>query len=178
MEREKFIEHFKKSIELLVDFTKQYCYNDFVENYLFIVKPNGSDFHDGLNEFEKKNLKILNRYAKKVLTFDQVLELLHHENQVPLWIDMSIYESNPNATIFELLCSRRLRRDEKLFYKAVKYPPFNVLVPTPLDVVISSDLLKSGIREKFDVNWRKNLNDKQKRVNIFEKLKRLFTNKE
>jgi len=177
MEREKFIEHFRKSTELLVDFTKQHCYNDFVENYLFIVKANGSDFHDGLNEFEKKNLKILNRYAKKVLAFDQVVELLHRENQVPLWINMSIYESKSNATIFELICSRRLRPDEKLFYKAVKYPPFNVKVPIPPDVAINSDLLRNGIGEKFDVNWRKRLLDKQKHINILEKLRRIFTNK-
>ena len=177
MNREKFIEHFKKSTELLVDFTKQYCYNDFVENYLFIVKPNGSDAHEGLNEFEKKNLQVLNRYAKEVLIFDQVVELLHRENQVPLWINMSIYESKSNATIFELICSRRLRPDEKLFYKAVKYPPFNVLVPTPPNVAINSDLSRNGIGEKFDVNWRKRLLNEQKHTNIFEKLKRIFTKK-
>lgn len=173
MEREKFIEHFKKTIELLVDFTKQYCYNDFVENYLFIVKPNDSDFHDGLNEFEKRNLKVLNRHTKKVLVFDQVVDLLHHDNQVPLWINMSIYESKPNATIFELICSRRLRPDEKLFYKAVKYPPFNVQVPTPPDF----DLPRNDIGEKFDVNWRKLLLEKQKHLNVFEKLKQIFINK-
>jgi len=178
MEREKFIEHFKKSIELLVDFTKQYCYNDFVENYSFFVKPSGSDFHDGLNKFEKRNLKTLNHYAGKVLPFDKVVELLHRENQVPLWINMSIYESNSNATIFELLCSRRLRQDEDLFYKAVKYPPFNTLVPTPPEIALNSDLTECGVREKFDVNWRKISNDKQKHINIFGKLKRIFKNKE
>jgi hypothetical protein len=90
---------------------------------------------------------------------------------------MSIYESKSNATILELICSRRLRQDRELFYKAVKYPPFNIQVPIPSNIAISTDLLRNGIEEKFDVNWRKNLNDKRKHINIFENLKRIFTDK-
>ena len=153
MDSSKFKEHLDNSIKLLLDITLQHCYNDISENFKFIIEPSGRDFHDGLNNFEKKNLIVLNKHADKLLTVDQILELLCHDNKVPLWINTTVYESRSELTVIHLFCSRRLRHNTELFYKAVRYPPFNVLVPLP------PDPLRKDINGKFDINWKKNLDD-------------------
>ena len=170
MDSLKFRLHFNNSLKLLVDLTRQYCYNDISETFKFVIQPSGTDFHDGLNDFEKKNLTTINRLVDKFLTVDEVVDLLCHDNKVSLWINATVYESKPDLTIIQLLCSRRLRHDNELFYKAVKYPPFNVLVPIP------PDSLRQDIKGKFDINWQKQLDDRQKPKSILTKLKRFLTN--
>ena len=170
MDASKFRQHLDNSLKLLLDIARQYCYNDFSETFKFIIQPSGTDFHDGLNDFEKRKLTILNRYADKILTFDQVIDLLYHDNKVPLWINTTVYESKKGLTVIHLLCSRRLRHDNELFYGAVKYPPFNVLVQLP------PDSLRKDINGKFDINWKKELDDRQKPKSIFRKIKQLLTN--
>ena len=168
METSKFKQHLDNSLKLLLDVTSQHCYNYVSENIRFIIQPNGTEFHEGLNGVEKKNLIILNRHADKLLTFEQVVDLLCHDNKVPLWINTTVYECKKDLTVIHLLCSRRLRRDSELFYQAVKYPPFNVLVPLP------PDLLRKDINGKFDINWKKQLDDKQKQKSIWTRIKRLL----
>jgi hypothetical protein len=165
----KFKNHLDDALKLLVEITKQYCYNNIAETFVFIIQPSGTDFHDGLNDFEKTNLAILNRYVNKHLSFDKVISLLHHDNKVPLWIDTTVYESKKDLTVIHLFCSRRLRADNELNYSAVKYPPFNISVPVP------SDFLQKDIDGKYDINWKKKLDRKQTSGNIFVRLKRLFT---
>ena len=168
MDSSKFRQHLDNSLKLLLDITKQYCYNNIAETFMFIIQPSGTDFHDGLNDFEKKNLIALNRHAGKLLTVDQVISFLCHDNRVPLWINTSVYESKPNLTVVHLLCSRRLRPDTELFYQAVKYPPFDVGVPLP------PDHLRKDINGKFDINWKKRFEDKQKSKNIFKRIKQFL----
>jgi hypothetical protein len=170
MDASKFKEHLDDSLKLLLDISQQHCYNDISENFSFIIEPSGRDFHDGLNNFEKDNLVVLNKYADKLLTDDQVVSLLCHDGKVPLWINMTIYESKNNLTVIHLFCSRRLRHDNELFYAAVKYPPFNVMVPLP------PEPLWKDINGKFDINWKKQLDDRQKPKSIFMRIKRLLTN--
>jgi hypothetical protein len=90
------------------------------------------------------------------LFIDQAIDLLYHDNKVPLWINTTVHESKNDFTVIHLFCSRRLRSEEELFYKTVKYPPFNVLVP------ILPDPLRKDIDGKFDINWKKKLDDRQK----------------
>jgi hypothetical protein len=172
MDASKFRQHLDNSLKLLLDIATQNCYNNVAENFKFIIEPSGREFHDALNDFEKKNLIILNRYADKLLTIDQVVELLYHDNKVPLWINTTIYESKKELTVIHLLCSRRLRHDNELFYGAVKYPPFNVLVQLP------PDSLRKDSNGKFDINWKKELDDRQKPKSIFTRIKQLLTNAE
>ena len=168
MDTTKFRQHLDNSLKLLLAITRRYCYNNISETFKFIIQPSGTDFHDGLNDLEKQNLIVLNRYADKVLTVDQVVSLLCHDNKVPLWINVSVYESKPNLTVIHLLCSRRLRPDSELFYQAVKYPPFDTGVPLP------PDNLRKDINGKFDINWKKELYDKQKSKSIFKSLKQFL----
>jgi hypothetical protein len=169
MDASKFRQHLDNSLKLLLDITRQHCYNDLPENFKFTVEPSGRDFHDGLNDFEKRNLITLNKYADKLLTVDQVVDLLCHDNKVPLWINISVYESKKDLTVIHLFCSRRLRHDNELFYKAVKYPPFNA------GVAIPPDSLRKDIDGKFDINWKKQLDDVGKSKSILTRIKRLLT---
>jgi hypothetical protein len=164
-----FKENLDKSLKLLVDITSQNCYNNISENFKFIIQPSGQDFHNGLNDYEKNNLVHLNKFLEKHLTLDQAISLLYHDNKVPLWINTTVYECKSDLTIIHLFCSRRLRSDEDLFYQAVKYPPFNVLVPLP------PDPLRKDIDGKFDINWKKKLDDRQKSKSIFKRIKLILT---
>ena len=164
-----FKQHLDNSLKLLVDLTRQHCYNNISENFKFIIQPSGTDFHDGLNDYEKNNLLLLNKYQDTHLTLDQVSNLLCHDNKVPLWINTTVYESKNDLTIIHLLCSRRLRSDNDLFYQAVKYPPFEVQVPLP------PDTLRNDINGKFDINWKKKLNDRQKPKSIFKRIKQILS---
>lgn len=168
MDTPKFIQHFDNSLKLLLDITRRHCYNDISETSKFVVKPSGTDFQDGHNESDKKYLTNLNRNIDKLLTFDQTIDLLYYDNKVSSWINMEVYEAKKNLTIVHLLCSRRLRHDTELNYKADKFPPFHVLVPLP------PDFLRKDIDGKFDINWQKLRDNKQK--NIWTKIKHLFNN--
>lgn len=168
MDALNFKSHLDNSIQLLLELTQEYCYNDLSENFSFLIEPSGRDFHNGLTTFEKEHLITLNRFANRLLTSDEVLGLLYCDNKVPLWINMTIYESRKNKTVIHLFCSRRLRHDNELFYKAVKYPPFNVLVPLP------PDPLRKDIDGKFDINWKKKLDEKRSPKSILKKIKELF----
>jgi len=168
MDKLKFKQHFENSLEQLVDLTKQYCYNDLVEDLGFIIEPSGTDIHNDLDDFEKKNVTTLLQFKDKLLTVNQVVALLSLDGKVPLWINMTVYESRSDLTVIHLLCSRRLRMDNQLFYNAVKFPPFNVLVAMP------PDPLRQNIQGKFDVNWKKRFDNKQKPKSLWTKLKRLW----
>ena len=168
----KFRQHLDNSLKLLLELTKQHCYNNISAVFKFLIQPSGTDVHDGMDSLEARNLVLLNKQNDKLLDADKVVDLLCHDNKVPLWINITIYESRPNLTVVHLYCSRRLRHDSELYYKAVTYPPFNVLVPLP------PDPLRKDINGKFDINWKKQLDDSQKPKSILAKIKRLITNDE
>jgi hypothetical protein len=171
MERAKFRQHLENSLPILFDLTKQHCFNRLAENCKFIIEPTGTDFHNGLVDAELQALSALLQKSNQLLDTDQVLDLLWRDNQVPLWINITVYESKPDLTIIHLLCSRRRRPDEALYHKAVQYPPFHVLVPIP-----PGALHKEG-SEKFDINWKKQLDDVRKPINFLIKWIKRLTNK-
>ncbi|MFL9483855.1 hypothetical protein ACI6Q2_13845 [Chitinophagaceae bacterium LWZ2-11] len=164
-----FRQRLDNSLKLLLNITRQYCYNDISDNFKFIIEPSGTDFHHDLNDYEKKNLTILNQLGDSLLSVEQIIDLLYHNNKVPLWINTTVYESKKDLTVIHLLCSRRLRHDNELFHQAVKYPPFNILVPIP------PDPLRKEINGKFDINWKKQLDDAQKPKSIFKRITQFLT---
>jgi hypothetical protein len=168
MDTSTFRKQLDNSLILLLDITRQHCYNDISDNFKFIIQPSGTDIHDGLNDYEKKNLTILNQLGSRLLTSEQVIDLLCHDNKVSLWINTTIYESKRDLTVIHLFCSRRLRHDNELFHRAVKYPPFNILVPLP------PDSLRKEINGKFDINWKKQLDDRQKPKSIWGRIKQFL----
>ncbi len=169
MDKVKFKYHLDEATKHLIDFTKTLCYNDFSDNYKYIITPNlrtvaKDDEH--LNEKEISVLKYWNKFEGQLLTANEVVDLFHHENKVPVWVDMTVYEARPDLTAIDLFCSRRLREEKELMHQG--------LHPFHLQVAIPPDNLKAEIEGKFDVNWKKNRDDKDKPQGILIKLKRLF----
>lgn len=169
MDMEKFRQNLDEATRRLVEFTRTLCYNDFTENFRYVITPNSREVEKGdqhLNEMEVSVLKQWNLFKCKLLTADQVVNLVHHDNKVPLWIDMSVYESRPELTVIDLFCSRRLRDESKLMHPGL--PPFH------LQVALPPDRLRVEINGKFDVNWKMKLDDKSKPEGFFKKVKRVL----
>lgn len=167
MEKVKFAHNLAEATKKLIDFTKTLCYNDFSDNYKYIITPNSREVSsDHLNEKEITVLNTWNKFEGKLLTANQIVDLFHHDNKVPIWIDTSVYEARPDLTVIDLYCSRRLREESELMHPGL--PPFHLQVATP------PDNLKFEIDGKFDVNWKKKLHYKHKPQGILTRLKQLF----
>ncbi len=145
MERSKFVKQFREATALIIDFTSNYCYNDLSESCEYLIVPSGRSQSDHLDELEREVLDEWNICENKGLSFEEVVNLLHHDNRVPLWINISVLESTSKKTRIELLCSRRLREEAEVMHQN-EIPPFHILVSTPFDY--------SGGAEKFDINWK------------------------
>lgn len=169
MDKEKFRRHLDEATKRLIDFTQTLCHNDFSDTFQYIITPNvrivGKD-DEHLNEKEISVLKTWNKYEGQLLTANQVVDLFHHDNKVPVWIDTSVYESRPDLTVIDLFCSRRLREEKDLMHHG--------LHPFHLQVAIPPDSLRVEIDGKFDVNWKRKMHNKHKPQGILTKLKQLF----
>jgi hypothetical protein len=166
MDKLKFKHHLSEATKLLFELTKTLCYNDLHDNCQYLITPNSRTVDGHLNEEEILILKKWNQYKGQLLTAGQIVDLFHHDNKVPVWIDMTIYEARPDLTVINLFCSRRLRDETELMHPGI--PPFHVLVSIP------PDNLKAEINERFDVNWKKRRDDKQKPNGILSRLKKLI----
>lgn len=169
MDKEKFKYHLNEATKRLIGFTETLCHNDLKGNYRYLITPNlrkvaKDDEH--LNEKEISVLKTWNEYEGQHLTANQIVDLFHHSSKVPVWVDMKVYESRPDLTVIDLFCSRRLREENELMHPG--FPPFH------LQVSIPPDNLKVEIGGKFDVNWKKKRDDKNKPKGILPRLKQLF----
>ena len=156
---------------MLVDFTKTLCYNEIVHNYKYRITPNSrtvdkDDEH--LTDSEIAVLNIWNKYENSFLTADQIVDLFNHDNKVPVWVDMTIYEARQEVTIIDLFCSRRLRDDNELYHQG-QIMPFHLQVATP------PDHLKVEENGKFDVNWKRQLDDKRTSKTLLTRLKKMFS---
>ncbi len=169
MDKIKFRQHLDEATKRLIDFTKTLCYNDFSNNYKYLITSNSRTIADNdkhLNEKETSVLETWNKSEGKLLTADQVVELLHHNNKVPVYIDCTVYQAEQNLTIIDLFCSRRLRAESELMHPGL--PPFHLQVTTP------PQNLKVEINGKFDVNWKKKRDEKSKPKGFLGKLKQLL----
>lgn len=146
MEKEKFEKQLREATIEVVNFTLRYCSNELCENYEYVIVPNVRDKSGHLNKEELKTLSLWNKKQNKRLPFEQVINLLYNNGRVPLWINITVYQSLGSMTVIELLCSRRLREEQELMHKD-KIPPFNILISLPPAY--------NGVQDvKFDVNWR------------------------
>lgn len=168
MSPDTFQLHLRSALSLLTEFTGQFCYNTLAKNYAFIIQPSGKGVHEGMDEFEKQNLIRLNRYAGKQLSEKKVIALLCHDDKVPLWINMTVYESKRSLTVIHLMFSRRLRHYDQLNHLTDKYPPFHPLVPMP------PEGFSRDINGKFDINWKKQSDYKQALNRFWAKLREWY----
>lgn len=169
MDKVKFKYHLDEATKRLIEFTETLCYNNLKDNYRYFITPNlptvtKDDEH--LNEKEMSVLKTWNKYKGQLLRASQVVDLFHHDNKVPLWIDMTIYEARQDLTVIDLFSSCLLREENELMHQGL--PPFH------LQVAIPPDILKVEIDGKFDVNWQKKLHDNNIQKGILTRLKQLI----
>lgn len=166
MDKIKFRYHLDEATKHLITFTKNQCFNNFIENYRYIITPNSRITDKHLNKLEVAVLKTWNKKKDILLTADQVVDLLHHDNKVPKWIDTTVYEARSNLTVIDLFCSRRLRDENELMHPSL--PPFH------LQVSIPPDSFKKDKDGKFDVNWKKEFEKKHQSNNLWARLKKYF----
>ena len=105
MDKITFRQHLDQATTMLVDFTKTLCFNDIAENFKYRITPNSRkvDKDDGhLTENEITVLKVWNKNENEILTAEQVVDLFHHGNKVPVWIDTTIYEKEIDQLVYQL----------------------------------------------------------------------------
>jgi hypothetical protein len=170
MNQEQFKILLEEATKFLIKFTQEYCFNHFPNYFRFKVTPNTRTPDKHLDATEITVLEGLNRVEGKILTADQVVELLCIEGKVPVYINLSVYEATDKHTIIDLYTSRRLRKPEEVENRTDKYPPFHPVVPVP------PDHLKIEKDGKYDINWKKRLDEKQRPKGLLEKIKNLLVN--
>jgi hypothetical protein len=167
MDKSIFRQHLNEATKLLVDFTKTLCFNNIADNYKYRIIPNSREVDKKDTHLTKSEIAILNiwnQYGNSILTADKVVDLFHHDNKVPVWINITIYEAKQGITIIDLFCSRRFRDDNELYHQG-PIMPFHLLVAMP------PDQLKVENDSKFDVNWKKYLDDKRKPKTLLTRLR-------
>lgn len=167
MEKNRFVNQLKEATEATINFTSNYCSNNLSRDCEYLIVPSDRNTSGHLDAMELEVLKRWNVYENKALSFEKTINLLCHNNRVPLWINISVFESISKKTRIELLCSRRLREEKELMYQQ-EIPPFHIQASFPFtyyDEVVGA---------KFDVNWR----HRRVKRNIFGAfIMKLFTRK-
>jgi hypothetical protein len=141
------------------------CVNDLSTNYKFILEPSDRRKSDHLTMEENEYLKTWNKMENKQLTFDQVVDLFFKEGKAPKWADCNVYYSTADLTVVKIIFSRQFRDEKEIYYLERGTGPFKALVAIPHYYTDNGDM--------FDVNWKKNLDDKKKR-SVWTKVKQLI----
>jgi len=166
MDKLEFITHFNLVLVHLNDFTSQFCYNKLTSHYKFIIEPSCRNVSDHLTKEENAYLKTWNRVKDMQLSFEQVVNLFYKNGTVPKWADCSIYYASNKITVVHILFSRQFKDEGEIYYLDYGTGPFKavmVMPPEPLRVMKD---------DKFDLNWKKRLNDRK--GNILQRIKSYF----
>ena len=149
----------------LDELTRQLCVNDLATNYRFILEPSDRAISDHLTTIEKDYLKTWNKLVDKQITFDQVVDLFFKDGRTPKWADCNVYYSTKDLTVVKIVFSRQFKDEKDIYYLDRGTGPFKAVVTTPHYYSENGD--------KFDVNWKKNLDDR-KHKGLWTKVKRLI----
>lgn len=95
-------------------FARNYLVNSLSINFKYNVVLNGSYDDPALEQFDIYPDD--NGIIKNGLSEIEVVDLLFRNNKVPVWIDINVYESNKEETIFNLLCAGRYSNNKDEFY--------------------------------------------------------------
>jgi hypothetical protein len=164
MNKETFIQNFKLVLVHLQNHTSELCFNEFSTNYKFIIEPSERTISDHLINTENGYLKTWNKLTNKQISFEQVVELFYRNGKTPKWADCTIYYSSQDITVVHIFFSREFTTEDEVYYLDWGTGPFKAMVALP------PDNLKITKGDKFDVNWKKRLDD-NRRNNIFKRVK-------
>lgn len=146
MDRNTFLHNLEKASIQVVELTKTYCYNDFVSEHRYIIRPSSPSTAEFLTPVERETIEFCERFHNSHLLASQVVSMLWKDGEVPQYIDICVAQANKEYTLLELFCSGRLCEDEKL-YNQSPWLPFH------LQVIMPPEWLKIERNGKFDVNW-------------------------
>lgn len=144
MEKEKFVHNFKELLGQLRYVTRLYCNNRLSDNYKFILDPNITG-----NEYIPAWINFRSKWA----SFERVVDLLYKDGKVPMWADCNIYYSTDKVTVVRIVSSHQFKDEDEIYYLERGTGPFKALVSLP-------PYFKEGT--KFDVNWKKTLDDQRR----------------
>lgn len=98
---------FKSAEKLITDNLKpEFRYN-------VHLNMSNDDYSDNsiFNLYEEDNERFFTE-----LTANEVVELLCRNDKIPVWIDISVFATNTNSTILQLICAGRYSSNESEFY--------------------------------------------------------------
>jgi hypothetical protein len=125
-----FHQRLRDATQIVIDFTREHCFNELPEEYAYIITPNSRTVdpaEEYLTEHEIAVLQEWNRYEDVPLTAEEAIALLLHDGKVPVWIDITVRAAAGDLTVLRLFCSRRLREDKDLMHQP-GVPPFHIQV--------------------------------------------------
>jgi len=152
MTTDRFTEQLNAATAALLQLTSQHCHHALSLKLQIFNRAVRQKPHDGMDQTAISCLKIINRQGNKLLSATGVIQLLCVDNKVPLWINATVYKRLDKATVIPLFCSRRLSVKVER-HNAVKHPSLNIQVPLP------PNFDAKNFDNKFDVNWKKVLDD-------------------
>lgn len=116
MTRDEFILHLKDSSLAALKFAEHYVTNELNSDIIYKVELNSSCDIGDLTSFDIYPED--NGITKFELTENEVIELLHRKNKVPVWININVLKSSKKNTTLLLMCAGRYTDSEKeLYYK-------------------------------------------------------------
>ena len=161
MDKQTFIAHFKLLLTHLKDWTSQNCFNELSDNYAFILEANQLTPDDNLTDIENGYIATWNNIRYKQISFEEVVDLFYKDGKTPKWVDSNVYYATPDITIVSLWFSNEFKDDNEIYYMERGTGPFKAVVAIP------PDHLKVMKGDKFDVNWKKRLDDSKGIIKIY-----------
>jgi hypothetical protein len=130
MNKQTFHYNLLEATKKLIVFTNSIYPDDYPNEFLYRICHFGQQSSDAvpkhLNALELKVTATWNERHNQLLTIEETIALLHHNNRVPKWINMYIAGFDHQTTTIELVCSRRLRAEAELMHPGL--PPFHLQV--------------------------------------------------
>jgi hypothetical protein len=132
MDREVFLDHLLRASARSRELATQFILDSLPSKYEFWVLLNCSYDRNPLMVDELVFSDDVQKHGKRVgpLMADDVVSLLWRDRMVPEWIDISVWETDENATYFELMCCGRFTANaQRLYYRWTDVPPFGIKGP-------------------------------------------------
>jgi hypothetical protein len=154
MTKEDFATHLHSATQAAIDFTRTQCWNTLPADVEFIIRPDNLDENAPyLNDLEIRHFKERKSEIKSRFNAKEAIEKLWVDEQVPVWINMTVYKAGSQKTTIELLIDRRLRRESAdIYHQQEGYPPFHILVSIPPYLLDKQGRFDGS---KFNVNWQR-----------------------
>lgn len=142
-----FVHHLDESLLSLMRFTEQFCYNTLFKNVVFIVDPSGTEYHAGMDDFARRNLDRMLRYANKRISKNTLVSLLCVDGYIPNWVNICVDQSVFGKTVVRVMPTREWRTLTSALHELPEREIFHATVSIPAGIDMHSENFI-----KYDVN--------------------------